>query len=188
MLVRGKYLKIYWQLFGYHLSCSTTTSFHHSLWSVTKCQCDILYQCDIIFQLHALLFIYFLHLSLFHHRCRLSPHTSTLLFASFPTCPQVFQGLLLLISSQSRPWSLRCPSCSSPCSPCVKTRKIWDPLHSHNRSELIILLLTFQPFQWVNHAQTSLCLPWVSCFLSRNFQVIFHLKKKKKNQIIIIEK
>lgn len=155
MLVRGKIsenILAVWglnrQLFGYHW---TSVLFNYKFFSPLFGICHKMSMWHFVsvwhyFPASCTPFIYFLHLSLFHHRCRLSPHTSTLLFASFPTCPQVFQGLLLLISSQSRPWSLRCPSCSSPCSPCVKTRKIWDPLHSHNRSEIIFLLLTFQPF------------------------------------------
>ncbi len=83
--------------------------------------------------LHALL-LYLFYICLCFTTIVIFLHTSALLFASFPTRPQVFQGLLLLISPQSRPWFLRCPSCSSPCSLYAMTRKIWDLLHTPNRS------------------------------------------------------
>ncbi len=111
-------------------SCSTSTSFHLvSSWSVKKCQCDIF----MWLWLHALLLCLF-YICLCFTTIVIFLHTSALLFASFPTRPQVFQGLLLLISPQSRPWFLRCPSCSSPCSLYAMTRKIWDLLHTPNRS------------------------------------------------------
>lgn len=107
-------------------SCSTSTSFHLvCLWSVKKCQCDIF----MWHWLHGSHYICLCFTTVF-----IFLHTSALLFASFPTRLQVFQGLLLFISPQSRPWFLRCPSCSSPCSLYVTTRKIWDLVHTPNRS------------------------------------------------------
>lgn len=70
-------------------SCSTSTSFHLvSSWSVKKMSVRHFY----VTVTSCTPFISFLHLSLFHHRCRLSPHLC-LAVCLLPNPPTGFSGL-----------------------------------------------------------------------------------------------